>query len=431
MKTTSLASLAVLTCSALTFAADQEVSTTSKQLQVYPKNLARQHVGTNLFLFNPANQTFTPTEASAAWLDDDITTGWPVMAGKQHYMLSFSEPQLLTNFAISARPASGKVTLYAGDEPAPPTAKSWTVVAKDIPIETINQHKLSKPFSRFAKYLLIETELADPGPLFSLYVYGDKPAVAYNLRDREQAIDTRAIFGPYVNNQTAFSTSGLYAQTRVTHANSADGFLSWQKVVDDNPETSVAIAPSTAEAGATIQLDGARQMSRVAVLTDAPAKGRLDLFVVATDAAAVPAEGSAATATSLEGLTPTTSINLDGSNSRTAIDFPSTSGDRVLVRWTPENGTDSLTVREINAFSGLSLASNELALSPEAVAEFGGSDTTGNSFKNFKDFKEPVAEGPADENPEPVASINKSPYLPGALGFPPIITGAPAPLSPQ
>jgi hypothetical protein len=263
-------------------------------------------------------------------------------------------------------------------------------------------------------------------------VYGDKPAVAYNLRDREQAIDTRSIFGPYVNNQTAFSTSGLYAQTRVTHANSGDGFLSWQKVVDDNPETSVAIAPSTAEAGATIQLDGARQMSRVAVLTDAPAKGRLDLFVVATDAAAAPAEGGAPTATSVEGLTPTTSINLDGSNSRTAIDFPATSGDRVLVRWTPENGTDSLTVREINAFSGLSLASNELALSPEAVAEFGGSDTTGSAFKDFKgDFKEPVAEGPADENPEPVASINKSPYLPGALGFPPIITGAPAPLSPE
>jgi hypothetical protein len=434
MKTTSFTSLAVLTCSALTFAADQEAPTSSKQLQIYPKNLARQHVGTNLFLFNPTNQTFTPTEASAAWLDDDVTTGWPVMAGKQHYMLSFAEPQLLTNFALSARPASGKVTLYAGDEPAPPTAKSWTVVAKDIPVEAINEQKLSKPFSRFAKYLLIETEIADPGPLFSLYVYGEKPAVAYNLRDREQEIDTRAIFGPFVNNQTAFSVSGLYAQSRVTHASSADGFLSWQKAVDDNPATSLVIAPAT---GPTIQLDGPRQLTRLAILTDAPAKGRLEVFVLGEESSPTPADAATTTAASLEGLTPTVAINLDGSNSRSAVDFPTTTGDRMVVRWTPENGTDELTLREINAFSSLSLASNELALSPEAVAEFGGSDSTnGNSFKDFKsgdfksgDFKEPVAQGPEDI--EPVGDLTKSPYLPGALGFPPIITGAPTPLSPQ
>src|SRR5947199_3385446 len=103
----SLVPLAILATSIAAFAAPKEVEPAAKALQVYPKNLARQHLGANLFLFNAAAQTYATTEAAAAWLDDDVTTGWPVMAGKQYYLLALPEPAVLTNFAISARPASG------------------------------------------------------------------------------------------------------------------------------------------------------------------------------------------------------------------------------------------------------------------------------------------------------------------------------------
>jgi hypothetical protein len=420
MKTTSIASLAVLTCSAFSFAAD-EATPANKQLQIYPKNLARQHLGSNLFIFNNANQSFVPTEAAAAWLDDDVTTGWPMLAGKQHYMLSLPEPQLLTNVSLSTRPADGMVTIYAGDEPAAPGAKSWTVVAKDVPIDSINQRRLAKPFSRFAKYLLIETDVAEPGPVFSLYVFGDRPAVNYNVQSREQEIDTRSIFGPYVNNQTAFNTAGLYSQSRVTYSNSPEGFLSWQKAVDDNPESSLTLAPSTDQAGAVVSYGTARAVSRVAVLTDAPAKGRLDFFVAST--------ADSAAAAPLEGLEPVASITLDGSNARSSADFTPATGEQLLVRWTPDNAGDALTLRELNTFNSLSLANTELSVRPEVIAEVGRADYSKDG-KSFKDFKEPVAAGP-EEDLAPVADFNqKSPYLPGALGFPPIITGAPEPLSP-
>ena len=75
MKTTTIASLVTAVCSTLALAAEGDPA--AKQLQVFPKNFARQHLGANLFVFNPANQTFVPTEAAAAWLDDDISTGWP------------------------------------------------------------------------------------------------------------------------------------------------------------------------------------------------------------------------------------------------------------------------------------------------------------------------------------------------------------------
>lgn len=437
MKTTSLTTLAVLACSLAALAAPNDMDPAARQLQIYPKNLARHHVGSNLFIFNATNQTFTPTEAAAAWLDDDVTTGWPVMAGKQHYLLALAEPQLLTNFAVSTRPAAGTVTLYAGDEATVPGSKSWSVVARDIPLDSINHKKLAKPFSRFAKYLLIETDIADPGPVFSLYVYGDRPAVAYQLRKRDTAVDTKSIFGPYLNNQTSLSVSALYSRARVTYATAPDGFLAWQKAIDDNPESSLALSASTNNSGAVVKFDSKRSITRVALLTDGNSKGRLDFFVVpqlpgetaapgsevvqvSNPASAPAARPMLSQAASLNGLTPTVSVVLDGMNPRSSIDFPATEGSALLVRWTPDNGTDTVAIRELNTFSDLSLGAYELAMTPEAVAELGADPSKdGKSFKEFKGGKELA----------PVAAPPSGPYLPGALGFPPNITGRSRPVS--
>src|SRR5882757_1530201 len=136
MKTSSLVLFATAVCSSFAFAAEADPGT--RQMQVYPKNLARQNVGSNLFLYNPTNQTYVPTEASAAWLDEDVTTGWPVLAGKQHYLLALAEPELVSNFSVSAKPSEGTVSLFAGDEPAAPGARSWAPLAQNVPFNSIN-----------------------------------------------------------------------------------------------------------------------------------------------------------------------------------------------------------------------------------------------------------------------------------------------------
>ncbi len=437
MKTTSIVSLVSAVCTTLAVAAEGDPA--AKQLQVFPKNFARQHLGANLFVFNPANQTFVPTEAAAAWLDDDITTGWPVMAGKQSYLIALPEPEMLSNFSVSSRPAAGTVSIYAGDEPAAPGAKSWSPLAQNIPFDSINEKKLTKPFSRFAKYVLIQTDLADPGPLYSMYLYGERSAVDYNLRKREAAIDARAIFGQYVNNKTAFNLNGLYAQGRVTSANSPDGFLPWQKAIDDNPESGLTLSASTNESGAVISYNGVQSISRIALLTDGAPKGKLEFFAIGDAAeaaiapASIPAPNSAPAAAkpfSLEGRTPTTSIVLDGTTSRASVDFPAVPASKLVVRWTPVNPNDTLTIRELDSFGALSLNDYEVGLKPEVVAGYSGADG--------KDAKE-IAEGPLDpKDPknDPIAGGPPgSPYLPGALGFPPNLTGRglprpPTPVSP-
>lgn len=401
----SLVPLAILATSIAAFAAPKPAEPTAKALQVYPKNLARQHLGANLFLFNPAAQTYATTEAAAAWLDDDVTTGWPVMAGKQYYLLALPEPAVLTNFAISAKPAAGTFNIFAGDEPAAPGAKGWTPLAKDVALEAINNKKLAHPFNRFAKYVLIETDIAEPGSLFSLYLYGEHPAMNFTLTKRDKAIDPKAIFG-YFNDPTAISQSSLYTGSSVTFSSGGDSFVSWQKAIDENPESATNIAAGTDTAGLVLKLNGAPDISRVAVLTGAPTKGTLDFFAVPT----VPED---AKSVSLAGLKPTTSIVLDGSGIRQGADFQATPAAALLVRWTPDAGTDALAVREINTFGSLSLGEYAVTMSPEAVAELVKNRDVSKDGKSFKDGKalDPVGE----------LRQSKAPYLPGSLGFPPII----------
>jgi len=404
MKTTSFVLLATAVCTSLALAADPDPVT--RQLQVYPKNLARQHVGSNLFLYNPTNQTYVPSEASAAWLDDDVTTGWPVLAGKQHYLIALAEPELVSNFSVSAKASDGTISLYAGDEPGAPGAKSWTPLAENIAFNSINEKKLDKPFTRFAKYILIETDLSNPGPLYSLYLYGEKPATVYDMRQRNQAIDAHAIFGQ-VNDKTAFNANGLYTGSTMSYANSPDGSLAWQKAIDDNPESGVAIIGSTNEAGAVIKYSSPQSISRVALLADGAPKGKLDFFAI---------EDSAAT-NSLEGKTPTVSMVLDGSTNRSSIDFPSVNASQMAVRWTPASGNDPITIRELDSFGNQSLNTWEVGLKPEAVAAYDPGARSMGEGKGGKDAKEPIAEGP----PEVADFRGGSPYLPGALGFPPNI----------
>jgi len=412
MKTTSLALLVSAACVSIALAADSDPA--ARQYQVYPKNLARQHVGSNLFVYNTATNTYVPTEASAAWLDEDITTGWPVLAGKHQYLLALAEPELISNFSVSAKPAEGTVTLYAGDEPAAPGAKSWAMLAQNVPFNSINEKKLDKPFTRFAKYVLIETDIAEPGPVYSIYLYGEKPATIYSMRERQTPIDSRAIFGQYINNQTTFNANGLYTSSTVTYANSPDGSTAWQKAIDDNPETGVALTGTTTEPGAVLRYGSPQSISRISLLSDGTSKGRLDFFAI-DDAAA----GASATA-SLEGRTPNASIVLDGSSTRSSVDFPAANATKLAMRWTPVVPNEALNVREVQSFGGASLDNYEVGMKSDAIAAYDPARTNYNSdgkdMKDPKDGKTPpdVAAGPGRQT---------GPYLPGALGFPPNLSG--------
>jgi hypothetical protein len=426
-------SLVVLASCIAALATAAEADPAAKQLQVFPKNLARQHLGANLFIFNPTTQTFSTTEAAAAWLDDDVSTGWAALAGKQHYLMALPEPEVVTNFALSTKSSGGTVTIYGGDEPAAPGAKSWVPLVRDVSIDTVNQKKLSRPFNRLAKYVLIETNIPEPGPIFGLYLYGDRPATSYTLIKRDQPIDTKAIFGPYVNDQTAFSHSALYSGGRVAFATDKSSYSGWQRAIDDNPESAISIAATKDEAGMVLALSGKHPISRMAVLADGGANGKLEVFLVPDvpqNAANADASGNAGVpaitrtnsspvthAVSLAGLSPALTFEFDGSTSRMNKDFAATEAGAVLLRWTPTSGGQALVIREINAFNGYSLADYSLTLTPEAIAELAqDASKDGKAFADGKEGKDAKGLAPVGE-----LFNSKKPYLPPSLGFPPPI----------
>jgi hypothetical protein len=81
-----------------------------------------------------------------------------------------------------------------------------------------------------------------------------------------------------------------------------------------------------------------------------------------------------------------------------------------------------LNLREINSFGTDSLNDYEVALQSGTVAAYDGGGpgyvSDGKDMKDPKDAKEEIAAGPGG-----------SPYLPGALGFPPNINGRRIPKS--
>jgi hypothetical protein len=402
-----------------------------------PKNLARQHLGANLLIYTPSDQTYAPTEAAAAWLDDDIATGWPALTGKQDYLLALPEPELVNNFMISERDAAGTVTLYAGDEAAPPGAKSWTMIQKETPVETINE-KIGKPFGRFTKYVLIETNLTASGPWYSIYLYGDQQATAYHIQQRAQPVDPRTTFGPYTNPATSFSVSSLYAHCKVVTAGGDSA--SWQNAIDDNPETGTMIQASQNEPSLALQFDRAYPIERVSVLTDPGTKGKLDLYVIsaptpsgtgaAVSSAAAEADGQymkvanetaapstdAAGAIDLTNQAPAATIKFDGSSPRASVDFTPVTGQMLIARWTPDTAGQPLNVREINSFGDVAL--NDYELAPDTVAEQpqGNADTGKQVLPD--DGKEPL---PAVGEELPA----KTAFVPGVPVFPPNIPVSP------
>lgn len=367
-------------------------------LNVYPKNLARHHMGTNLMVFNDATQSWAPTDMAGPLLDDDITTGAPAPTGHRYYLLALAEPQLVTNFSISTEGGMGSVNLYASDEPAIPTSTAWKALAKDVKLSDISQKKLEKPFSRLAKYVLIETNIQKSNPWYGLYLYGEKASVAFHLLKRAKEIDPKSVFGTNVNVGTSISLSSLYTQGRVTYLNGGGDLVAWNRIIDDNSGTLSSSQPDSAQSGLVLKYGAPENIHRISLLTEQSAKGKLEFYLVSNRVK----DGSPAEVTN---LTPVATINIGEGTNRVSADFPPVKAEELMVRWTPAVEGQPLAISELNSFGDITLANYELA--PSGIAE--------GPAKSGKDFKEPIGEGPA----EPVGEAPKTPFVPGASVFPP------------
>jgi len=441
MKQPALVTILATACSTVAFAAPPDSGSRSIY-QGYPKNIARQHYSSTLMVFDANAQSYSSTEAAAAWLDDDVATVWPALAGKQHYLLQFAEPQMITNFELSTKTANGTVSLYTGDRDAVPGDKAWSLIAKDVPVESLNNQKLPRPINKYAKYLLVETNIAEPAPIYSFNVFGERSASSTAIVVRTQPADVKALLGDFVNNQTAFNVAGIYAKGAVTFSNASGSENSWQRAIDDDSSTFASMKPSKSESGLIVRFDGTRPVTRLSVLTNSKVRGKVDIFLLSeAPPNTIPV--------SLDGLTPSVTLAFDGTSARGSADFAETKAAAMAFRWSPDGGDAAFAVREVNAFADLALIDTEVASAPIAIAqgptESGQGDTRDRSLsdgksladgKSFADGKAPIALGPGRPidykglSDPPTVAAGPGGYLPGNLGFPPFL-GVPRPTIPN
>jgi hypothetical protein len=408
MKTISILSVMVFGVSLLAWPG-RSPAESAGALEGYRKNLARHHLGATLLAFNPARGSYDPTEAAAAWLDDDVATGWPAAPGKAHYLVALAEPSLAVSFAISARGTSGTLSLYASDEALPPGDPGWVSLAKGVGIETINNAKLPGRFNRLAKFFLIETDTAEAGPIYSIYLFGEKPAVHYSLWKRDTAADPASALGGFVNESTGINLAGLYAGSRVIGSGDDGAEAPYQTAIDDDPESSLTLPASEAGRSLAVRFPEPHAVQRVSVQTREPARGTLELFVEPTGDFSSSAEPAGKVA----------SIRLDGTSDRSLAEFPPASGAALSVRWIPDQPGEPLVLREVNTFGDVTPSGYALS-NPEAIGEGGellSDRSKGDGKSSGKEALPPIAEGPGDL---------KSPYLPGPYNPPPEF-----PLSPR
>ncbi len=118
-------------------------------------------------------------------------------------------------------------------------------------------------------------------------------------------------------------------------------------------------------------------------------------------------------------MDPTATVILDGTFSRSSIDFPSTITGYLLVQWTPADGTSSAELSEMNSFSSSSLNTYEVMSDIPAVGELfeskGDQSKDGKAFADFKGGKEMLPPAVGERLP------SKIPFVPGSLGAPVIL----------
>jgi hypothetical protein len=210
---------AIATLGSLACAAYAE-SNSIQELRATTKNLARHHNLAGLRWFDAARSEYVAALGAAAWLDDDIASGFPLLPGQQFYLLSLSEPAFVNALGFSAKEMEGTVSVWVGDDVREPGNPAWSPVLKGASFATLNDRQPGRKFGKYAKYILIETNVAAAQEVYSIGLYGDRTATTDSFVPRPAPLDAAAVLGQPVDVARSINVASLTAGARVSFVQS-------------------------------------------------------------------------------------------------------------------------------------------------------------------------------------------------------------------
>lgn len=391
---------------------------TVEQTPAYPQNLARYHVGAQVEALPESNpvaslQLSTKTEddniAEAALLCDDPTVGYALSNGKTTLIVSLARIENVDNIGFLNRGAKGSVTVATSNTKLSADNVQWQKIAQEN--LTANVVKVKVGPSE-AKYIRLTFNVSEPGRIAAFGVYAT-PAISDFTMPRPSrfagnASDNFALI--------SYNFTDVHLRARALYVSSGQDVTAANNMIDDQPATAFAFATNDASPAVIIDLGKATHLRRLSAIYS-PRAGSVDFYVLqslpgrasetSNDLAATP-KSLRVSDLALGDLKPVGSVVNDGTG-RASVDFPSTSGRYVMVKWNLAAEQDRpFSVAEIAAFGrgdkqpeGLTVATTSLAGAGEVASNDGKDGKDLGEGKEAKEVAEGPAEGPPPTLPDP------------------------------
>lgn len=380
---------------------------TVDQSPAYPQNLARYYVGAQVEALPQSNpiaslQLSSKSEdhniAEAALLCDDPTVGYALSGGTTTLIISLSRIENIDNIAFLNNGAKGDVLIATANAKLSAESPQWQkVVREDL---TPNIVKIKVGPSE-AKYVRLTFDVSGPGRIAALGVYST-PAVSDFTMPRARKITANASDNVAL---ISYNFTDVHFRARAMYVSSGRDLTAANNMIDDQPATTFSFSSNDASPTAIIDLGKTTNLRRLSAIYSAR-HGSVDFYVLQS----LPGSQSDRTPLSdtlrindiaFGDLKPVGSVINDGTG-RAAIDFPSTSGRYVMVKWNVSAGQERpFSVAEIAAFGSGENEPANLIVANTSLAGLSEGSVDGKDGKDLGEGKEAkeVAEGPAEGPP--------------------------------
>lgn len=376
---------------------------TVEQSPAYPQNLARYYVGAQVEAIPQSNpiaslQLSSKSEdhnvAEAALLCNDPTVGYAISNGSTTLVISLSRIENIDSISFLNNGVKGNLVIATADTKLSAESMQWQKIAQQDLTSNIVKVKIGPSD---AKYVKLTFNVNTPGRIAELGVYST-PAVADFTMPR-----SRKVMSNSSDNFSliSYNFTDVHSRARALYVSSGGDLTAANNMIDDQPATSFSFSGNDTAPTAIIDLGKTTNLRRLSAIYTARS-GSVDFYVLQS----LPGTASDGTLRindiALDDLKPVGSAVIDAKG-RVAVDFPSTSGRYVMVKWNLSSGRDKpFSVSEIAAFGNGASEPANLIVANTSLA--GLSDSSAIDSKDGKDLGEgkeakEVAEGPAEGPP--------------------------------
>lgn len=379
---------------------------TVEQAPAYPQNLVRYDLGAQveaapskpIASLRLSSRLEDQNTADAALLCHDPAIEYALPAGKTTLLVSLSRIENVDIISFLNRGTKGYLNIATASAKLSADSPQWRKISQqDLTADSLKV----KVGPTEAKYVRLTFDITEPGRISGLGVYSTAGVSDFTMpRDRKIAVADKSKSLALIS----YNLADLHAHARMLYVSSGDDIKQANNMIDDQPATGYNFAASDVTPTTVVDLGKPTALRRISTIYSAR-PGSVSFYVLQS----LPSSAGENAPKTLrldsiaqQNLKPVGSVT-DNGTGRASVDFPTTTGRYIMVKWDLTMHQDaSFSVAEIAAFGGGSASANLMAANASGGAG-GRIESDGKDSADAKDAKDMPAEGPESpaEGPPP------------------------------